>query len=189
YNLHDSVSVVCDEDWTIIQRRQDVQPRENFYRSWADYVQGFGELKEEFWLGLDHINKMTSDTRNELYIELEDWEANTRWAKYSHFEVGPAEENYRLTVTGYSGDAGDALIYQHLTWCSYITSVHNGQPFSTYDQDNDAWSSNCAEKYKGGWWYGDCHNANLNGLPVRGTDTKGINWNTWRYGHSFRAVT
>ncbi|CAL4122653.1 unnamed protein product, partial [Meganyctiphanes norvegica] len=51
---YDSVSVLCDEDWTIIQRSQDVQPRVNFSRPWADYVQGFGELAKEFWLGLDH---------------------------------------------------------------------------------------------------------------------------------------
>ncbi|CAL4132957.1 unnamed protein product, partial [Meganyctiphanes norvegica] len=122
---HDSVAVMCDEDWTIIQRRQDVQPRVNFTRPWADYVHGFGELTGEFWLGLDHLHRLTSHTSNELYIELEDWEDNTRWAKYTNFTVGPAEDKYRLTVTGYTGNAGDALEY------------HNGEPFSTYDQDND----------------------------------------------------
>ncbi|CAL4100934.1 unnamed protein product, partial [Meganyctiphanes norvegica] len=179
---HDSVSVLCDEDWTIIQRRQDVQPRVNFTRPWADYVQGFGELTGEFWLGLDHLHRLTSDTSNELYIELEDWESNTRWAKYSTFAVGPAEDNYRLTVTGYSGDAGDAM-----------KERHNGQAFSTYDQDNDASSGNCVQEYKGGWWYGNCHHANLNGRGDRGTDTTdsaGIIWQQWRgWNYSLRAVT
>ncbi|CAL4152422.1 unnamed protein product, partial [Meganyctiphanes norvegica] len=110
---YESLSVLCDEDWTIIQRRQDVQPRVNFTRPWADYVQEFGELTGEFWLGLDHIHRLTSDTINELYIELQDWQSNTRWAKYSNFAVGPAEDNYRLTVTGYSGDAGDAMQERH----------------------------------------------------------------------------
>ncbi|CAL4067408.1 unnamed protein product [Meganyctiphanes norvegica] len=171
------VSMLCDDDWTIIQRRQDVQPRVNFTRPWIDYVQGFGELTGEFWLGLDNLYMLTSATRNELYIELEDWENNTRWARYSHFAVGPAEDNYRLTATGYTGNAGDAL-----------KKRHNGSSFSTYDNDNDAVSSgNCARMYKGGWWYKDCHQANLNGLGDHGIETAyavGINWLQW-LGHRY----
>ncbi len=33
----------------------------------------------------------------------------------------------------------------------------NGQPFSTYDRDNDAEPSlNCADELKGGWWFNRC---------------------------------
>jgi ficolin len=44
--------------WTVIQRRCDGS--EDFYRGWADYVAGFGSLKREFWLGLEHIHCLTS---------------------------------------------------------------------------------------------------------------------------------
>ena len=60
---------------------------------------------------------------------------------------------------------------------------HNGQKFSTKDNDNDSYGPNCATKFKGGWWYKYCHRANLNGLYLNGTYTKyavGMTWHAWR---------
>ena len=48
--------------------------------------------------------------------------------------------NYNLNVSGYSGDAGEALFFA------------NGAPFSTVDKDNDSYSGNCAEIFLGAWW-------------------------------------
>ena len=66
---------------------------------------------------------------------------------------------------------------------------HNGQKFSTKDHDNDSYKDNCATMYKGGWWYNDCHSANLNGLYLNGHYTKyavGMVWETCKgYYYSF----
>ena len=71
-------NVFCDmknEGWTVFQRRRDGS--ENFYRNWADYVAGFGNLKREFWLGLDHIHCLTSAApRTELRVDLADFGGN-----------------------------------------------------------------------------------------------------------------
>lgn len=42
--------------------------------------------------------------------------------------------------------------------------VSSGMQFTTKDNDNDDFPQNCALKFKGGWWYRRCHNANLNGI-------------------------
>ena len=40
---------------------------------------------------------------------------------------------------------------------------NKNSPFSTYDRDVDWYGGNCAVEWHGGWWYGSCSEANLNG--------------------------
>lgn len=41
---------------------------------------------------------------------------------------------------------------------------HDKRPFSTFDRDPQPFITRCAMSYRGGWWYKNCHEANLNGL-------------------------
>lgn len=43
--------------WTVIQRRDNFDPPENFNRTWNDYRHGFGSLSQDFWFGNDFIHK------------------------------------------------------------------------------------------------------------------------------------
>ena len=63
--------------------------------------------------------------------------------------------------------AGDSL-----TW-------HVGMMFTTYDQDNDASSANCAQTFRGAWWYNNCHQSNLNGEYNNTVYGEGVNWPYW----------
>ncbi|XP_071947188.1 fibrinogen-like protein A [Antedon mediterranea] len=162
-------TVYCDMQrkaggWTVIQRREDRSV--DFYRNWAEYKDGFGNVNSNFWLGNEQINRITSDGSFELLIEMTDHLNVMKIARYSHFHIDDEESNYVLTISGYTGTAGDSL------------ASHNGQQFSTKDRDNDKNSANCAEACKGGWWYNNCASSNLNGLYLTpGTDdSKGISW-------------
>ena len=158
--------------WTVFQRRMDGLV--DFYRNWTDYQQGFGNLSGEFWLGLDKIHRLTS-TATQLRVDLRDFEGNSAYAKYTSFSVGDSASKYILSVSGYSGTAGNSLAWQ------------NRQKFSTRDQDNDATGrENCAQTFKGAWWYAACHDSNLNGLYHGGPHSSyadGVNWNTWKGQH------
>ena len=162
--------------WTVFQRRMDGSV--DFYRYWTDYQEGFGNLNGEFWLGLDKIHRLTS-TATELRVDLQDFEGNSAYAQYTNFSVGDSASKYTLSLSGFSGTAGDSLGSE--------SGRHSGHPFSTRDQDNDAYSGgSCALRYKGGWWYDRCHRSNLNGPYRHGQHSSyadGVNWYAWKGYH------
>ncbi|XP_028391546.1 uncharacterized protein LOC114516311 [Dendronephthya gigantea] len=160
--------------WTVFQRRQDGS--QDFYLGWSDYKAGFGDLNGEFWLGLDKIHRLSKSGQNVLRVDLMDFNGAEGYAKYGTFSVADESDKYRLNIGNFSGDAGDSLGY------------HNQMQFTTKDSDNDAWSSNCATRWKGGWWFNNCHYSNLNGLYLgegRFSPT-GINWYDWKRWHSLK---
>jgi len=176
-----ALDVFCDQTtagggWTVFQKRMDGSV--DFYRVWADYKRGFGNLNGEFWLGLDKIHRLSSSGKYMFRVDLEDSRGNTVYAEYDSFGVGSEGTKYQLSVGRYSGTAGDSLAY------------HNGYPFTTKDQDNDSdRGSNCAVYYKGAWWYDSCYWSNLNGIYHHGhyTGNDGIRWSQWKLDSAQRA--
>ena len=70
----------------VIQRRGDFgEPREDFYRDWAAYKAGFGDLNKEFWIGNEQIHQLTKSGDMMLRVELEAWDGRTAWAEYDTF--------------------------------------------------------------------------------------------------------
>uniref|UniRef100_H2YI41 Fibrinogen C-terminal domain-containing protein n=1 Tax=Ciona savignyi TaxID=51511 RepID=H2YI41_CIOSA len=164
-----TLEVYCDQTtdnggWLVLQRRRDGS--ENFYRTWVEYQEMFGNLSNEFWLGNENLQALTESGNYELRIELEDCENVTKFAKYSSFSIGSAKDKYSLNVSDYFGTAGDSLTY------------HHGHPFTTKDVDNDSSSGNCAVRYHGAWWYNNCRDSNLNGeyLKCQTTSVQAASW-------------
>ena len=160
-----SFKVYCDMQtdgggWTVVQRRKDGS--ENFYRKWADYVykEGFGKLYGEFWLGLDKIHRLVVSGVT-LRVDLMATDNSKAYAKYEDFTIGDENSLYVMYLGKYTGTAGDSMTY------------NNNMKFSTYDRDNDKWSSNCASSNNdGSWWYNSCTNGNLNGRYVYGNSSR-----------------
>ncbi|XP_014873465.1 tenascin isoform X3 [Poecilia latipinna] len=166
------LQVYCDMStdgggWIVFLRRQS--GRLEFFRNWKNYTAGFGDMNDEFWLGLSNLHKITSGGQYELRVDLRD-KGEMAFAQYDRFSVSEPRTRYKVHVGGYSGNAGDSMTY------------HHGRPFSTYDHDNDIAVTNCALSYKGAFWYKNCHRVNLMGRYGDNSHSKGVNWFHWK-GH------
>ncbi|KAF1373438.1 hypothetical protein PFLUV_G00238860 [Perca fluviatilis] len=178
-----AVQVYCDMDseggrWTVFQRRMDGTV--NFYRGWDQYKTGFGIAAGEYWLGLQSLFYMTLRKKYELLVDMEDFEGNKVFARYSSFSIDAESSGYTLHVSGFiNGGAGDTLTYHNITY------RHNGMKFSTFDKDQDTYAGgNCARKYLGAFWYSNCFVTNPNGVYRWGADSTipgvGVQWNQWK---------
>ena len=87
----------------VFQRRQDGS--EDFFRSWEDYKNGFGNLSGEFWLGNENIYALTRQGFHQLRVDIADWSGNKQYAVYDNFSIRPESDSYRLYIGSYHGNA------------------------------------------------------------------------------------
>ena len=144
-------------------------------------------MSDSFWWGNEKLSQVLNDGRQyELRIDLFGWEGEHRYDKYSHFYVAPESDNYRLNISGYTGNAGG----------DSFGPGQSGQQFSTVDRDNDAYGSgNCAARRGGGFWWRDCGGFSPNVRYYHGDSApykwgEGLHWGYWRgRGYSLKAVS
>ena len=122
--------------WLVIQRR-DINQNSSFHRAWTEYADGFGDLYKEFWFGLNAMHCLTNNGSWELRIDFTFDNGTKSYMHYNHFRVGPATDNYRLSISGFTGITPDD---------PFTTHPLNGQPFSTFDDNN---YGNCAVRAHG----------------------------------------
>ena len=78
----------------------------------------------------------------ELRIDLRLTNGTIIYLPYKQFAVGPASEQYPLTISGFTGYTTDPF-NSHLTTTSHYSAL-NTMKFTTRDRDNDLWPHNCA---------------------------------------------
>nr|KAG5688315.1 hypothetical protein BaRGS_009947 [Batillaria attramentaria] len=156
--------VKCEMQWgrTLIMDRWDNTV--DFYRGWAEYKAGFGDVAADHWLGLQQIRALTISRSYEAIFEVHLRVGNWFQQNYRNIQLTDELQNFALSFNGtdsYATPVGDSL--------SYV----NGKPFSTYDADHDDDATvNCAERHHSGWWFGgaNCTECNPTGVLLQPTD-------------------
>ena len=170
-----AIDVYCDMDtsdggWMVIQKNIKDGVRNSFNKTWKDYEEGFGDLKSsKFWYGLKALHCFTQTGQWELRIDFQF--PNKIWSHlhYNTFSVGPDSKEYPLTIGGFTGTTSDPIRGGYPL---------NGRRFSTFDNDNELFGSNCASSH-GGWW----HNG-MNGCALIYPNQQPI-WLYLNYKHHF----
>ena len=130
--------------WTIMQLRRD--PNLDFYRMWSEYKHGFG-VRDTFWLGLDHVHRLTKDKATILRVELQmGHPPHTKHIEYEGFSVLSEAHQFLLQLRGPTGDKTlpEALMN------------HTG-PFCTRDSPDSAFCRGEASNFHTGWWFSPEH--------------------------------
>ncbi|XP_017842007.1 angiopoietin-related protein 7 [Drosophila busckii] len=149
-----ALEVLCENTiagpgWTVIQQR--INGKENFYRDWSTYRDGFGASNADFFLGLEHIHRLTNERPHELYIYMERFNGAVIHAHYDQFKISDEADGYRLLRLGKMKGNGKADWFRK----------HQNMQFATHDRDN---AIKCAQLFDSAWWFDNkkCEAMDLN---------------------------
>nr|NP_001121581.1 self-incompatibility-linked fibrinogen-like protein-B [Ciona intestinalis]BAG15917.1 self-incompatibility-linked fibrinogen-like protein-B [Ciona intestinalis]BAG15920.1 self-incompatibility-linked fibrinogen-like protein-B [Ciona intestinalis]BAN92378.1 self-incompatibility-linked fibrinogen-like protein-B [Ciona intestinalis] len=170
--------------WVTFQQR--LTGKVNFQRGWLDYVNGFGNPYEDYWVGLKNILSLTrqntvimykdySTIRPTLRIDMKGWDGFEAYVEYEKFTLYSDKSDYRIanlgkrTGTGYDFNRPDVFLQQH-----FIT-------FDRKQEDKRFINPDCPGPNDGGWWFSVCSYANLNGPYASATENMTVHNIYWRY--------
>ena len=101
----------------VFQRRTDGSV--DFFRTWSEYVKGFGRASGEFWLGNENMHSLTSIGNTVLRIDMEDFDESTRFAEYTGFSIDGLSTHYTLRFAAIT-DSSDAGKCHRITVCEIM---------------------------------------------------------------------
>ena len=142
--------------WTVIQYRYDGS--QDFFQNYDTYIQGFGEVTKEHWLGLESIHQLTNDIGGNpkdvrIKVDLIDHNDHHEYAEYDDFYVYGLDKGYRANLG----------IKRHGDLYDSLTNI-KGEKFTTFDNDQDRWGGgNCAVDIHSAGWFSRCAYFNPNG--------------------------
>ena len=111
-----SADVYCDMTtdgggWIVIQRNRK-NSQLSFNKNWREYEDGFGDVNDDFWVGLKLMNTLTQYGQWEMRVDFQKNDKSWSYLHYNQFSVGSVSDKYRLKVAGYTG--GVEIILQQV---------------------------------------------------------------------------
>jgi ficolin len=162
-------SVYCDM-WeggrTVIQRR--FNGGVDFARGYDDYINGFGDVAFDHWLGLELMHLLTSrpGATNSLLIAANQYDGTRVYVNYANVWVDDRDSGYKLHVALTAQDTSSSNFAFYLSKGVGL-NTNDGWAFTTVGHDVDGKSTgNCVNGWGGGggWWYEDCSHFYINAV-------------------------
>ncbi|XP_061185462.1 angiopoietin-related protein 7-like [Saccostrea echinata] len=158
--------VYCDQGWTVIQRRIEGRiPFSSPYRKWADFLNGFGNVSGDYWLGNEKVFNILAQNSYKLRVEGVGYSGKLYWAEYEEFNIENERNDYRIHVSEYTGNYDDTM------------ETANGNKFVTQDHPGDvSFFRDCSGYIAGGWWANTTTSVQNCGYDLNAmhTDTSGF---------------
>ncbi|XP_060081424.1 angiopoietin-1-like [Ylistrum balloti] len=153
-NSPTAFKVLCNFDNAVTYIQYRRYGNISFNRDWQSYVDGFGDLEGDFWLGNKYIHLITDQKSYTCGVRLYDNTNVWRFDGYSEFKVDSEVNSFTITYTPFFTASGMSP--------SDSSKDSRNQPFSTHDRDH----TGCATTEQAGWWYntGCTDGANVNGV-------------------------
>lgn len=84
-----------------------------------------------FMAGNDILHYLLSQGRYKMRMDMADFDNQTRYVKYSYFNVGDEASKYYMTIFGHSGDVGNKLMEfrYSLIFINMLIGFSNDQNF------------------------------------------------------------
>ncbi|KAH8339576.1 hypothetical protein KR074_011813, partial [Drosophila pseudoananassae] len=121
--------------WMKVQYR--LRGSRKFNRKYEEYINGFGDLQDEMFIGLEKLHILTNWKPHEVYL----------------YQMGLILQCQAFVV----GDKSEGYSLKKLDGCTGDPSHYNliqGTKFSTYDRDEDGNpDTNWAKELGYGWWF------------------------------------
>ncbi|XP_046581860.1 ryncolin-1-like [Haliotis rubra] len=114
---------------------------------WTDYKSGFTHSNCYMWLGLEKVYALTSVKAYSLYMLLKRFDTSPGQVSYNAFSVGDEASEYRLSVSGFTGDG---VFGDRFNLGDPATTL-DGSHFCAKDHCNNSVNP-CAEWHRGAWW-------------------------------------
>ncbi len=130
----------------------------SFDRDWYDYKIGFGnkDKRGDFWLGLENIFRITSQTYSTytIWIVLTDSRKIPHVFSYGSFSLDSEAGDYRLTLSNVHGTSGRYLYDKKV----FVTRDHKPTAVNPSSSNYNNNNVNCASLSNsrlggGGWWF------------------------------------
>ena len=84
----------------------------SFERSWADYVNGFGDPEGDHWVGLGYASRQMGRRKHTMRVDLvaeNGTEAHTVYYGFTLFETGTGGYKIRYDAIAPGSDAGESI--------------------------------------------------------------------------------